>query len=265
MTVAAHSRADIYDAIRAAGGRITQPTRIVVDILEGNDAHPSADDLIVELARRAPGVAPSTVYRVLQRLDQLEIVEHIHSGSGPAFYHLRHRGHAHLVCEVCTAVTDIPEHVLDAVAATARRDHGFAVRIRHAALLGRCAACSAHSVEVDEQAGPRLVPHVAADVAVAGGVLGEQDRTRAEQARAAVADFDLHRTGEVDDELATRCAVEVDRVVAVDLAELHAGTRPQLGDPTHGAEVGELDVEVLEMGLAIVTGEDTHELHVPTR
>ena len=142
MAAAPSTRDDIYASIREAGGRITQSTRLVVDILERSDAHLSADDLIDEVARGAPGVAPSTVYRVLQRLDQLQIVEHVHSGAGPAFYHLRHRGHAHLVCEVCGAVVDIGEQLLDSIAETALRQHGFAVRRRHAAVLGSCASCA---------------------------------------------------------------------------------------------------------------------------
>ena len=144
---------DIYASIRAAGGRITQPTRIVVDILGRSDAHLSADDLIDECDRRAPGTAPSTVYRVLQRLDQLRIVEHIHPGSGPAFYHLRDRDHAHLVCEMCGAVIDIPDRLLDPIADVAHREHGFAVRGRHAAVLGNCRSCLE---AVDGQTSPVL-------------------------------------------------------------------------------------------------------------
>ena len=145
---------DIYASIRAAGGRLTQPTRIVIDILGRSDAHLSADDLIDECDRRAPGTAPSTVYRVLQRLDQLHVVEHIHSGSGPAFYHLRDRDHAHLVCERCGAVIDIPDRLLDPIADVARREYGFAVRGRHAAVLGNCRSCLEVAAEQPSAARP---------------------------------------------------------------------------------------------------------------
>jgi Fur family ferric uptake transcriptional regulator len=138
----------IFATIRAAGGRITLPTRIVVEILAGGDGHLSADDLIAEFERRTSGVAPSTVYRVLQRLDQLQVIEHVHSGVGATFYQLRDRGHAHLVCESCGAIIDIPDGVLTPVADAIARDFGFTVRTHHAALLGRCATCA---TAVDEQ------------------------------------------------------------------------------------------------------------------
>jgi len=61
---------------------------------------------------------------------------------GPTFYHLRDRGHAHLVCESCGAITDIPDGVLEPVSAAVAADFGFTVRTHHAALLGRCADCA---------------------------------------------------------------------------------------------------------------------------
>lgn len=134
---------EIFATIRAAGGRVTLPTRIVVEILAEGDRHLSADDLIAEFGQRVPGVAPSTVYRLLQRLDQLQVIEHVHSGVGATFYHLRDRGHAHLVCESCGAITDIPDRLLSTVTDAADRDFGFTVRTHHAALLGQCATCAA--------------------------------------------------------------------------------------------------------------------------
>ena len=52
---------------------MTIPMRAVVSILLDSDRHPTADDLIVEVERRIPSIAPSTIYRVLSRLDELDI------------------------------------------------------------------------------------------------------------------------------------------------------------------------------------------------
>jgi Fur family ferric uptake transcriptional regulator len=132
---------EIYDAIRHRGGRVTSPTRTVVSVLLETERHLTADDLIDEVGRRTTGVAPSTVYRVLQRLSELGIVEHVHAGDGPAFYHLREHGHAHLVCHRCGVVTDIEDGALAALARRVDEAHGFALDTHHAALLGLCAAC----------------------------------------------------------------------------------------------------------------------------
>ena len=131
----------IYDAIRRAGGRITVPTRMVVAVLVDTDRHLTADDIIAEVERRTPGVAPSTVYRVLQRLDELEIVEHVHSGTGPTFFHLREQGHAHLVCNECGSIIDLPDGLFDSLARAVDRAYDFSLQTHHAALLGRCSRC----------------------------------------------------------------------------------------------------------------------------
>jgi Fur family ferric uptake transcriptional regulator len=131
----------IYEAVRRGGGRITVPTRMVVAVLLDTDRHLTADDIIAEVERRTPGVAPSTIYRVLQRLDELEIVEHVHSGTGPTFFHLRDRGHAHLVCNECGSITDLPDQLFAGLARAVDRAYDFSVEPHHAALLGRCSRC----------------------------------------------------------------------------------------------------------------------------
>jgi Fur family transcriptional regulator, ferric uptake regulator len=141
---AAASRDDqIFDVIRERGGRVTAPTRLVVGVLLETDAHLTADDLIATVGRRKKGIAPSTVYRVLQRLSEVGVVEHVHPGDGPAFYHLREGGHAHLVCHRCNAVIDIADGALAGLAKKVDEAHGFALDTHHAALLGLCARCRA--------------------------------------------------------------------------------------------------------------------------
>ena len=144
QTRAVASRDDeIYEAIRERGGRVTAPTRLVVSVLVDTDAHLTADDLIAAVTQRKRGIAPSTVYRVLQRLSDVGVVEHVHPGDGPAFYHLRAFGHAHLVCHRCNAVIDISDGALAGLAKKVDEAHGFALDTHHAALLGLCARCRA--------------------------------------------------------------------------------------------------------------------------
>lgn len=135
----------VLERIQNSGGRSTLPMRLVVTILSETDRHLTADDLINEVERRAPGIAASTVYRVLQRLDDLDVLKHVHSGGGAAFYHLREHSHAHLMCTDCGAITDVTESVAAALRRLeeiAARVQGFTLDAHHSALLGRCQSCS---------------------------------------------------------------------------------------------------------------------------
>lgn len=136
------SEASIHTIIRQAGGRLTAPTRVVIALLIDSHRHPTADDLIEAVNERITGVSPSTIYRVLSRLDELEVIEHVHSGTGPAFYQLRRRSHVHLVCNTCGTITDIPEAAFDDLARTVLATYKFTLQPRHAALLGQCGYCT---------------------------------------------------------------------------------------------------------------------------
>jgi Fe2+ or Zn2+ uptake regulation protein len=133
----------IYTVIRSNGGRLTVPLRVLVEVLVNHDDHRTADELIAAVDERMPGIAPSTVYRLLQRLEEAGVIEHIHIGRGPTIYHLRHHEHGHLVCHQCGAIIDIPEAAFDGLARAVGRDYDFTVDPRHAAVLGRCRACDA--------------------------------------------------------------------------------------------------------------------------
>ena len=131
----------IHERLRRSGGRLTDPTRVLVAIFVGTDEHLTADDLIAEVHRRSPGTAPSTVYRLLQRLEQLRIIEHVHSGSGAAFYHLSERGHAHLVCTGCGRVIDVPDAAFEQLSNASRAAYDFTIEPHHSAVLGQCGSC----------------------------------------------------------------------------------------------------------------------------
>lgn len=138
----------VLGRIQAAGGRLTIPTTHVVTILCSTDDHLTADDIIAELERVNPGVAPSTVYRVLQRLHDLGALEHVRGGNGAAFYHLREQGHAHLVCSSCGSVSDLDHECDDALAqlvALVRDRTGFVLDAHKTAFAGRCQTCASSS------------------------------------------------------------------------------------------------------------------------
>ena len=142
----------ILAKIRDTGGRSTASTRVVVTILSETTDHLTAEDLMGELERRLPGISPSTVYRVLQRLDELGVLEQVRSGFGAAVYHLGEHGHAHLICNRCGLLTDIPqmdEHV-QALAHATRQTSGFTLDPHGVALVGQCRSCSTNSERIQQ-------------------------------------------------------------------------------------------------------------------
>lgn len=127
----------ILDGIRAAGGRVTGPRRRLVAALLEADDHVTAEDLAAAVGE--PHL--STVYRTLDALEGLGVVDHVHLGHGRAVYHLADISHQHLVCEACGDVTEVPDRLFASLARRLEADYGFRMRPNHFAVLGRCAAC----------------------------------------------------------------------------------------------------------------------------
>ncbi len=129
---------------RANGGRITSARRAIVTTLLGGQGHHhlTADEVVRDIQRTDPEIAVSTVYRSLEALEQLGVVEHIHVGHGPTVYHLADERHLHLVCKSCGTVIEMPDSTLSALGREIRRRHGFTIEPRHFAINGLCESCS---------------------------------------------------------------------------------------------------------------------------
>lgn len=131
----------ILDRLSQAGRRRTAPRQAIVEMLVGARGHVTADELAEDVQRRFPSVNISTVYRTLDTLEDLGIVDHVHLGHGRAIYHLADDDHQHLVCEACESVEEIPLAKLRPLLRTIEREHGFEVDRRHFALVGVCRRC----------------------------------------------------------------------------------------------------------------------------
>jgi Fur family transcriptional regulator, ferric uptake regulator len=139
------SPADIIDLvlarIRQRGGRATPARRLLLSALLGAADHRTAEDLTEAVRARAPEVHLTTIYRNLDDLERMGVVDRMYVSHGPAAYHLASVPHGHLACEECGAIADIPAEAFRSLAETAIAMHGFAISAGHFAVPGRCANC----------------------------------------------------------------------------------------------------------------------------
>ena len=132
----------ILDLLRARGGRVTTARRAIISaLLDAAADHVTADELSDIVQAAHPDVHLSTIYRCLEALEELGVVDHVHLGHGRAVYHLTDARHQHLVCDRCGAVVEVPDDVFDALGARLRREFGFTLQHGHFAVPGLCAAC----------------------------------------------------------------------------------------------------------------------------
>jgi Fur family ferric uptake transcriptional regulator len=131
----------VLTLLRSRGGRVTASRRAVLAALLASDGHVTAEELTKVVHRRHPDVHESTVYRTLDMLAELEVVDHVHLGHGAAVYHLADDRHQHLLCRACGAVVEVPDELFSGLRRRVEREYGFELRLRHFALVGTCRRC----------------------------------------------------------------------------------------------------------------------------
>lgn len=135
---------ELAEALRAGGGRMTLARRQVLDVVTATSDHLTADEILERVQADAPEVHRATVYRNLDTLTRIGVIEHTHLGHGPAVYHLVTQRHHHLVCEACGLVIDIDTALFNELEARVHKEYGFHMDPGHFAVVGVCADCAEH-------------------------------------------------------------------------------------------------------------------------
>ena len=114
-------------------------------LLENEEDHLSAEDVYLLVKEKAPEIGLATVYRTLELLTELKVVDKINFGDGVSRYDLRKEGadhfHHHLVCIECGAVDEIEEDLLVDVEKIVERDWDFKIKDHRLTFHGICRRC----------------------------------------------------------------------------------------------------------------------------
>ena len=131
----------ILSRFTATGGRRTASRQAIVEAVVGAGGHLTAEQIATTVQARFPSVNLSTVYRTLEALEELRVVDHVHLGHGRAVYHLTDESHQHLFCERCERVQEVPISKLRPLFGMLEDEFGFELDRRHFAIVGHCRAC----------------------------------------------------------------------------------------------------------------------------
>jgi len=135
---------DLGESLRARGMRLTPQRERIIDAVRAL-GHATPDGLATAVARDGgPALSLSTIYRNLDALEQVGVVSHTHLDHRSPTYHLAdHADHVHLVCLTCGTVIECEVEAADPFVGNLLSRHGFVADMKHMAVHGWCAACSA--------------------------------------------------------------------------------------------------------------------------
>jgi len=122
--------------------RSTEQRRLILGIMRQAEGHLDADEIYQQARKKWPSISLSTVYRNLQLLKELELVEE-HQLDGMRRYYestLRFKHH-HLVCLGCGRIFEFNCPSTERLKSKIRREEGFKVTDAEVRLAGYCPEC----------------------------------------------------------------------------------------------------------------------------
>lgn len=134
--------AELTDALRASGQRVTLPRLLVHRHVRRSPRHVTAEQLHVELADEHSSLSPATIYATLDVLEELGFIRRINAPGGTTVYDSRTDVHHHAFCRECGAIIDIDAADGTAAVRRAATQAGFAVEHAEVQLRGLCGACA---------------------------------------------------------------------------------------------------------------------------
>jgi len=116
------------------------PQRLaILDFLEGNTSHPSADDIYRSVSKKYQSMSFATVYNTLNTLAKAGAVREITIDPKRKHYDPDTSGHHHLICVACERIFDVPEGISVELPGDMAGD--FIVTGSHIEFYGYCPSC----------------------------------------------------------------------------------------------------------------------------
>ncbi|WP_411844366.1 Fur family transcriptional regulator [Salinicoccus sp. HZC-1] len=136
----------IKEVLQQARYKLTPQREVTVRVLLENEKdHLSAEDVFMKVKDKYPEIGLATVYRTLELLSDLKILDKINFGDGVSRYDLRKEGanhfHHHLVCMECGSVEEIEEDLLIEAEKIVEKDYNFKVLDHRLTFHGVCKQC----------------------------------------------------------------------------------------------------------------------------
>lgn len=131
-----------FSLLQAHGYRLTEPLRVLVRIITSADRALNPMELFDLGRRQYPKMGLVTVYRALEKLEELGLIQRVHHADGCHAYLRAAGGHEHiLLCTRCGRAEYFTGDDLSNLIERVTRQSGFCIQEHWLQLYGLCAEC----------------------------------------------------------------------------------------------------------------------------
>ncbi len=133
-------------ALAAAGHRRGAARRAVLELLGGQECALTAQEIEDRLRGAQRAVSRASIYRVLDELESLRLVQRVETGQAMVRYErvcAAEEHHHHLVCDCCGIVLPFSDPALERAISSISERVPLAVSEHEIVLRGQCRDCAA--------------------------------------------------------------------------------------------------------------------------
>ncbi len=129
--------------LQSNGYRLTNARKAVVETVARAESALNPLDVYEQAKAAYPDLGLVTVYRTLEILEELHLIQRVHQPDGCNAYLPHAEGHQHLIiCQKCGKAEYFEGENLDDWFAQVAGEHGFTVNEHWLQLFGLCSECS---------------------------------------------------------------------------------------------------------------------------
>jgi Fe2+ or Zn2+ uptake regulation protein len=131
-----------FEIIQKSGCRLTAPRRAVVETLVWSLQALTPMEVYDAARKNCPGLGLVSVYRTLEKLEELGLVQRVHQTRGCQAFIRAGEGHQHLiVCTHCGKAVLFEGDQLDPLFNVVSKKTGFKIESHWLQIFGLCISC----------------------------------------------------------------------------------------------------------------------------
>ena len=133
---------DTRQILTAPGLRVTSQRALILEIIRQGRGHMDADEVYRRARQKQPRLSLSTVYRTLQTLKKLGLIEEVHFDETHHHYEIKPpTEHHHLVCLGCGRVVEFQYPLARLVKRNVAEAKNFEITGSEVRMTGYCPTC----------------------------------------------------------------------------------------------------------------------------
>jgi Fur family transcriptional regulator, ferric uptake regulator len=140
-------RCDLLNEVGTRGVRLTPQRRALIETIQQAEAHLDAATLLARARERDPKIDRATVYRTLELLKRLGLIDELdlmHLNGEKHYYEVKtQKDHLHLACFRCGKIEEFDSPTFQRLKREIAAQNDFEIQVMRLEVGGLCGQCAA--------------------------------------------------------------------------------------------------------------------------